>query len=179
MAQAATASSAAPAADFGNHLPMRVLFVCTGNICRSPSAEGVLRARLAARGLGEAVSVESCGTHGYHVGDPPDPRAIEVGRRRGFDIAGQRARAWCTADAGAFDLIVVMENLHARWILQQLAPGGSTRVVRLLDYAPGQPLRDVPDPYYGGLGEFERMYDLIETAVDGLLDEIAAAPAAG
>jgi protein-tyrosine phosphatase len=179
MTRAAAASSAAAADDSGSQSTMRVLFVCTGNICRSPSAEGVLRARLAALGLERAVVVESCGTHGYHEGDPPDSRAIRAGRRRGYDISGLRARAWCADDADAFDLVVAMEEHHARWVGQRLRPGARTRVVRLLDYAPHLPVRDVPDPWYGGDRDFEAMYDLIETAIDGLVAEIAEALAVG
>lgn len=157
---------------------MRILFVCTGNICRSPSAEGVLRAKLHAHGLGQAVTVASCGTHGYHRGDPPDVRAIRVGRARGYVLDRQRARAWCAADADGFDLIVAAEEHHARWVRDRLGAHATVRVVRLLDYAPQQALRDLPDPYYGGLADFERMYDLIEVAVDGIVQECLAGPAA-
>lgn len=153
---------------------MRVLFVCTGNICRSPSAEGVLRQRVQAHGLAGTVVVESCGTHGYHTGDPPDSRAIDVGQSRGYDLSAQRARAWHRDDDTAYDLIVGMEGHHADWIRQRLRDPASARVSRLLDYAPGHPLRDVPDPYYGGLREFEQMYDLIELGVDGLLADLRA-----
>ncbi|MEZ5669379.1 MAG: low molecular weight protein-tyrosine-phosphatase [Alphaproteobacteria bacterium] len=154
---------------------MRVLFVCTGNICRSPSAEGVLRSRLRHAGLEAAVAVDSCGTHGYHTGDPPDPRAIQIGARRGHDIAGLRARAWRRGDADAFDLILAMEQHHARWLRDRMPAAARATVARLLDRAEGQPLRDVPDPYYGGLADFERMYDLIEAGVDGWLPVLAAA----
>lgn len=157
---------------------MRILFVCTGNICRSPSAEGVLRAKLQAHGLAETVTVASCGTHGYHRGDPPDVRAIRVGRARGYDLDRQRARAWCAADADGFDLIVTAEEHHARWVRDRLGAGATARVVRLLDYAPQLALRDLPDPYYGGLADFERMYDLIESAVEGIVEECRAKLAA-
>lgn len=153
---------------------MRVLFVCTGNICRSPSAEGVLRQRVQAHGLAGTVVVESCGTHGYHTGDPPDSRAIDVGRSRGYDLSAQRARAWHRDDGTAYDLIVGMEGHHADWIRQRLRDPASARVSRLLDYAAGHPMRDVPDPYYGGLRDFEQMYDLIELGVDGLLADLRA-----
>lgn len=152
---------------------MQILFVCTGNICRSPSAEGVLRERLAALGLADAVTVDSCGTHGYHSGDPPDMRAIRACLERGVDIAGLRARPWRTADGTHFDLIVGMEAHHQRWVERRLAAAGKIRVARLLDFAPDQAMRDVPDPYYGGLQDFERMLDLIEQGVDGLLNQLA------
>lgn len=153
---------------------MRILFVCTGNICRSPSAEGVLRQRVQAHGLAGTVVVGSCGTHGYHTGDPPDSRAMDVGRSRGYDLSAQRARAWRRDDGTAHDLIIGMEGHHADWVRQRLPDPASARVCRLLHYVPGHALRDVPDPYYGGLPEFEQMYDLIELGVDGLLNELRA-----
>lgn len=154
---------------------MRVLFVCTGNICRSPSAEGVLRARLDSLGLDHAIAVDSCGTHGYHTGDPPDSRAIGVCRDRGIDIAGLRARPWASGDAARFDLVVGMEDHHRRWVEKRQPAGSKIRVVRLLDFAPDQPWRDVPDPYYGGVQDFHEMLDLIEQGVDGLLAHLEPA----
>ena len=151
---------------------MRILFVCTGNICRSPSAEGVLRRRLQDCGMDGAVAVESCGTHSFHVGDPPDARAISVGAALGYDISELRARAWRTADARAFDLILAMESHHVEWLTQRIPGGATPTVARLLDYAPGQPCRDLPDPYYGGIDDFERMFALIETGVAGLLPDL-------
>jgi len=152
---------------------MRILFVCTGNICRSPSAEGVLRARLAAAGMADAVAVESCGTHGYHTGMPPDPRAIGTAAARGVDISGLRARPWARADATAFDLVIGMEGHHVRWLERRVPASRRDRVARLLDWAPWQPVRDVPDPYGGALADFARMLDLIELGVNGLMAELS------
>lgn len=151
--------------------PIRsLLFVCTGNICRSPTAEGVMRQRLRAAGLEDAVLVDSAGTHGYHVGDPPDPRSIAAARRRGVDIAGLAARRVVAADFQRFDLILAMDGGHYQH-LRRMAPPGSERRVRLfLDFCPdGVPGRDVPDPYYDGPAAFERVLDLVEDAADGLL----------
>ena len=151
--------------------PIRsLLFVCTGNICRSPTAEGVMRQRLQAAGLGEVVRVDSAGTHGYHVGDPPDPRSIAAARRRGVDIAGLAARRVVVADFQRFDLILAMDAGHYQH-LRRMAPAGSEQRVRLfLDFCPdGVSGRDVPDPYYDGPAAFEQVLDLVEDAADGLL----------
>jgi protein-tyrosine phosphatase len=156
---------------------VRVLLVCMGNICRSPLAEGVLRARLAARaeGAGEAlpVLVDSAGTHGYHAGTPPDPRAQAAAARRGIDISALRARQVTSEDLVAFDLVVAMDddNLAA---LRGIAPPDHVDKPRLLlefaaDVAAG---RNVPDPYYGGMTGFERVLDLVESAMDGLVAEV-------
>ena len=151
---------------------VRILFVCTGNICRSPTAEGVLRARAAARGLGGRVEVASAGTHGYHVGEPPDPRAVAAALKRGVDLRGQRARRVRREDFGRYDLLIAMDRTH-RDSLRKLAPAGAEGKLGLfLDYAPEFGLKDVPDPYYGEGRDFERVLDMIERASGPLLDEI-------
>ena len=121
---------------------MRILFVCTGNICRSPTAEGVLRGRAAAAGL-EGLHIESAGTHGYHVGEPPDPRTVEAAARRGYDLSGLRARKLRSADFTDFDLLLAMDRGHLR-IMERLRPPETTAQLRLFLE------REVPDPYYGG-----------------------------
>jgi protein-tyrosine phosphatase len=145
---------------------MKVLFVCTGNICRSPTAEGVLR-RLA--GLKKLdVHVESRGTHDYHVGEPPDERAQDHAKRRGYDLSAQRAKQLGKRDFEEFDLVLAMDRGHLR-ILQRLCPPQHAGKVRLfLQEA------DVPDPYYGGAEGFEQVLDLVEAACRGLLDEMRA-----
>jgi protein-tyrosine phosphatase len=152
---------------------LRVLFVCTGNICRSPTAEGILRARLEAAGLGGRVEVDSAATHGYHVGEPPDPRSQEAALRRGVDLSDQQARRVAPGDFAAFDLVIAMDSGHAD-ALRRMAPPGEEERVRLflLDFAPQLGITNVPDPYYGGADGFERVLDLIEAAADGLIDEI-------
>jgi protein-tyrosine phosphatase len=148
---------------------VRILMVCMGNICRSPTAEGVLR-QIAAREAPElALLIDSAGTHDYHIGHAPDPRAQAAALRRGIDLAGLRARRLLAGDFAAFDHILVMDqqNLHDA---RALAPPGSAGKARLLlDYAPAQPLREVPDPYYGGSADFEQVLDLSTLAARGLL----------
>ena len=149
--------------------PTRVLMVCTGNICRSPTAEGVLRQMAAAAGLGGVIDVDSAGIQGYHAGDPPDERSQEAARRRGYDLSGQRARAVTIADFRDFDLILAMDRSHLA-VLERSRPGSAQcRIGLLLDYAPDARLREVPDPYYGGAAGFEHVLDLIEEAHLGRL----------
>ncbi|HVO15677.1 MAG TPA: low molecular weight protein-tyrosine-phosphatase [Alphaproteobacteria bacterium] len=148
---------------------VKILFVCTGNICRSPTAEGVFRKLVAEAGLDDAVAVDSAGTHGYHVGEPPDERSCAAALRRAVDITAQRARRVSRADFAEFDLILAMDRDHFR-ALRAMAPQGAAERVRLfLDYAPELGVKDVPDPYYGGPDGFEDVLDLIETAAEKLL----------
>jgi protein-tyrosine phosphatase len=145
----------------------RVLFVCLGNICRSPTAEAVLRT-LAAREAPELrIEVDSAGTAAYHVGSPPDPRTRAAAARRGYDLERLRARVIEPADFERFDLILAMdeENLRA---LRRRAPAHE-RLQLFLEYAPQQDVREVPDPYYGGPNGFEEVLDLVEAAARGLL----------
>ena len=149
--------------------PHRVLFVCLGNICRSPTAEGVLRHLAAHEAPGLALEIDSAGTADYHIGAPPDVRSQRAALRRGIDISGLRARQVTAADFERFDLILAMdqENLSE---LQALKPRGSHALVKpFLEYAPQTKVRDVPDPYYGGDSDFERVLDLTTAASRGLL----------
>ena len=149
-----------------------VLMVCMGNICRSPMAEGVLRQRLADRTPQRRVFVDSAGTHSYHSGSPPDPRAQAAAARRGVSIERQRARPVAAEDFEAFDLLLAMdlENLAH---LQELAPEGQAHKARLvLEYSVSRRGGEVPDPYYGGATGFERVLDMLEEAIEGLLPEI-------
>ena len=143
---------------------MKVLFVCTGNICRSPTAEGVLRHLAEKRNL--KVHVESRGTHDYHVGEAPDERAQRHAKRRGYDLSAQRARHISRRDFEEFDLLLAMDRGHLR-ILQRLCPPQHAGKLRLFVAE-----TDVPDPYYGGPEGFEQVLDLVEKACDGLLAEI-------
>ena len=140
--------------------------MCTGNICRSPTAEGVLRHMAEASGL--QIEVESRGTHDYHVGEAPDRRAQHHARKRGYDLSAQRAKHVIKADFEAFDVIVAMDRGHLR-LLEHMAPPEHRAKLRLL-----VPDRDIPDPYYGGPEGFERVLDLVEEACRTLLDEIKA-----
>jgi protein-tyrosine phosphatase len=140
--------------------PFRVLFVCLGNICRSPTAEGVLRKLYATETPALAIEIDSAGIGDYHLGKPPDPRAQRAAASRGIDLSGLRARQVERADFARFDLILAMDrrNLSA---LRAMQPSGSRAQIELfLEYA-GQPAADVPDPYTGGAADFDRVLDLV------------------
>jgi protein-tyrosine phosphatase len=148
---------------------MRVLFVCLGNICRSPTAEGVLRT-LAAREVPELpLEVDSAGTAGYHAGEPPDPRMSAAAARRGYDLSALRARVVEPGDFERFDLILAMDEDNLR-VLRRRAPAHAHARLRLfLEFAPESGAAEVPDPYYGGAKGFEEVLDLVESAARGLL----------
>jgi protein-tyrosine phosphatase len=151
---------------------MRVLFVCMGNICRSPTAEAVLRERARLAGLADRLVVDSAGTYGGHAGSPPDPRAIAAGARRGYDLAPLRARAISRDDFTRFDCILAMDSHNLR-ALRTLRPdefGGY--LGRAMDFAPGDGRQDVADPFYGGPAGFEDVLDMLEAVADGLLEEL-------
>ncbi len=153
---------------------MKVLFVCTGNICRSPTAEGVFVHRAAKRGLADDIAADSAGTSSEEHGNPPDARARRAAQNRGYTLANRRARRIAAADFEDFDLILAMDRGHlAR--LERIAPDHVRDRVRLfMDFADDRLPRDVPDPWYGGTADFEHALDLIEAGVDGLLDSLAA-----
>ena len=151
---------------------IKVLFVCLGNICRSPSAEGVFRKLVKEQGLHEVIEIDSAGTHAYHVGSPPDSRAQEAARRRGIDMSGLVGRRVDAGDFYVFDYVLAMDESN-EFHLRQMAPAEEAYKIRLfLDYAPQRDEREVPDPYYGGHTGFEHVLDLIEEASQGLLTEI-------
>jgi protein-tyrosine phosphatase len=152
---------------------MRVIFICLGNICRSPSAAGVFRQVLAARAPQLDVEVDSAGTHDYHVGEPPDRRAIEAARRRGVDLSALRARQVAAIDFERFDYVLAMDSQNLE-TLRSRAPAQYHERIRLfMDFAPNAYTREVPDPYYGGANGFEEVLDLLEQASEGLLEELA------
>lgn len=152
----------------------RVLMVCMGNICRSPTAEAVLRVQAALRGLAQRVEVDSAGTHGWHAGESPDARAQAHGARRGYDLAPLRARRVQAADFERFDLILAMDRDNLANLLELRPDGVQARVELLMRYASRHAVDEVPDPYYGPAAGFERVLDLIEDACDGLLTHLAA-----
>ena len=147
----------------------RVLFVCMGNICRSPTAEGVFRETLRTRAPDLNVHVDSAGTHAYHVGEPPDHRSCRAAARRGIDLSGQRARRVATADFSAFDLVLAMDEDNHRVLSAMCPPEYRSRIRLFLEFAPEAGRRAVPDPYYGGATGFEHVLDLVEEASLGLL----------
>ena len=148
---------------------VKVLFVCLGNICRSPTAEAVLRG-IAAREAPElALTVDSAGTANYHPGSPPDRRSQAAARQRAYDLSGLRARQVRDADFADFDLILAMDRSNLEELLARAPPAARGKIQLFLDHAPEQPAREVPDPYYGGSTGFEDVLDLIEAASRGLL----------
>ena len=151
---------------------MRILFVCMGNICRSPTAEGVFRRVVAERAPGVEIEVDSAGTHDYHVGDPPDPRSIAAAARRGVDLRRLRAREVRDEDFERFDLIIAMDRLNRETLLERSPAPFRERIRLFMEFAGDSEVEDVPDPYYGGAPGFERVLDLAEEAAAGLLDEI-------
>jgi protein-tyrosine phosphatase len=152
-----------------NPLSRRVLFVCLGNICRSPTAEGVLRQVAAREAPRLALEIDSAGTADYHIGAPPDLRSQRAAQRRGIDISGLRARQVTQDDFESFDLILAMDRENLRE-LSAMKPNNSRAALKLfLEYAPELNLRDVPDPYYLDAGAFEAVLDLTTAASRGLL----------
>lgn len=149
-----------------------ILVVCMGNICRSPMAEGVLRRVIEEASLPRPVRIDSAGTHGYHVGQPPDARARQAASRRGIDIAAQRARQVEAEDFHRFDLILAMdqENLQRLQVLRPENPRAELK--RFLEFAEDAGSLDVPDPYYGAANGFEQVLDLVELGASGLLVEL-------
>jgi low molecular weight protein-tyrosine phosphatase len=149
-----------------------VLFVCTGNICRSPTAEGVFRRFVADAGLQDAVVSDSAGTHGYHVGEPPDPRARKSAAARGYDLSDLRARKIERADFQRFDLIVALDRGHLAILSRMTDPSAAHKLKLMMSYARRFKDQDVPDPYYGGPQDFERVLDMLEDAARGLLESL-------
>ena len=151
---------------------MRVLFVCMGNICRSPTAEGVFREFVRRHAPELELEIDSAGTHDYHVGEPPDPRALKAAATRGLDISGLRARQVEDADFERFDLILAMDRLNYETLRDRSPPVFHSRIRLLLEFADDTGRQEVPDPYYGGAKGFEEVLDLLEDASAGLLAEV-------
>ncbi len=151
-----------------------VLVVCTGNICRSPTGEGVLRRLAEQRGLADRIAVRSAGTHDYHVGEAPDSRTVKHARTRGYDLSSQRAMQVSKAHFQEYDYILAMDRGHLR-ILKGLAPpGGRARLGMFLEASARWKGQDVPDPYYGGAEGFDLVLDMVEEAAARWLDRIEA-----
>ncbi len=154
---------------------VKVLFVCTGNICRSPTAEGVFRRMVADAGLAHAISVDSAGTHDDHVGEPPDPRSCAMAQAKGYPIDDLRARKFSPRDFHQFDWLLAMDQGHHRFMARVMPAARADRLHLFLDFAPELGICDVPDPYYGGPEGFAHVLDLIEAGARGLLEAIRRA----
>ena len=151
---------------------IRVLFVCMGNICRSPTAHGIFEQLIESKGLSDKIFTDSAGTHAYHVGESPDPRSQATAMSYGVDISHQRAQKVEVVDFENFDYIIAMDssNYHD---LKQLAPAGlEHKVYRFMEFAPDGENDDVPDPYYGEGNGFENVFKMVEVASEGLLQHI-------
>lgn len=151
---------------------VKVLFVCMGNICRSPTAHGVFRDLVERNGLQEQIWVDSAGTHAYHVGEPPDRRAQETARRRGIEMSDLLARRAESEDFHEYDYVIAMDQDNYHALSAICPPGLEDKLYLLMDFAPQMRTREVPDPYYGGAKGFERVFDLVDAGARGLLQEI-------
>ena len=157
------------------HRPFRVLFVCLGNICRSPTADGVFRKLVASEGLEKKIECESAGISDYHEGDPADARAVAAAKRRNIDISGLRSRPVSLEDFLVFDLMLAMDQYVLDRLItlrRSMASSARTETRLFLDFAPELAVREVPDPYEGGDAGFEYVLDLIEAGTRGLLADI-------
>lgn len=152
---------------------MKILFVCTGNICRSPTAEGVFLHRAAQRGMADRVGADSAGTSSEEHGNPPDSRARRAADARGYTLPDRRARRITETDFAEFDLILGMDRGHMARLERIAPPEARDRLRLFMDYADDGMPKDVPDPWYGGPADFENALDLIEAGVEGLLDALA------
>jgi protein-tyrosine phosphatase len=154
-------------------MTQKVLFVCLGNICRSPTAEGVVRTIAAREFPSLRIEIDSAGTADYHTGEPPDRRSVAAARRRGYDLAGLRARQLQSADFDRFDIVLAMDRSNLAEIESRRPQHAKARVALFLEFSPQTSVAEVPDPYYGGIEEFERVLDLCEAAARGLLARLA------
>jgi len=152
----------------------RILFVCMGNICRSPTVEGVFKAVVAREFPEREIHIDSAGTHAYHVGQPPDPRAQRAALRRGVDLSALRARRVAESDFSNFDLVLAMDPLNVAVMHEVCPPDLHARIRLLMEFAPAIDREDVPDPYYGGSNGFEYVLDLAEEASAGLIAHLHA-----
>lgn len=154
---------------------MKILFVCLGNICRSPTAETVFRQIMAREAPDLGIEVDSAGTAGYHVGEPPDQRTRQAAMRRGYDMSALRARVVEPQDFGRFDLILAMDRENLDVLNRRAPPAARERIRLFLEFAPEADTAEVPDPYYGGPNGFEEVLDLVEAASRGLMQHVQRA----
>ncbi len=157
-------------------MPQRIVFVCTGNICRSPTAEGVLRHLARQRGLDDHIDVSSAGLDGWHAGAPPDPRSQAHALRRGYDISAQRARHFTPRSFEQVDWVVAMDAGHHHRLRGMCPPQHAHKLRRAAEFSERVPAGGVPDPYYGEAEHFEQVLDLVEALCEGVLQAATAAP---
>ena len=155
-------------------MTQRVLFVCTGNICRSPTAEGVLRHLAEARGVADRIEAASAGIEGWHAGAPPDDRSQAHALQRGYDLSAQRARRVTRGDFDRYDLVVAMDDGHHDALHRLCPPALLHKLRRAADFSALVPPGGVPDPYYGGAQGFEQVLDMLEAVCAGVLAEVSA-----
>ena len=155
-------------------MPPRILFVCTGNICRSPTAEGVLRHMAEERGLTDHIKAASAGLESWHAGAPPDPRSEAHARRRGYDISAQRARHFKQHDFEHFDWVIAMDAGHHAQLSRLSPPDLRHKLRRAAEFGTSVPPGGVPDPYYGGAQGFEQVLDMVEAMCEDMLVQVAS-----
>lgn len=151
---------------------VKVLFVCMGNICRSPTAHGIFRHLVEAENLASVIEIDSAGTHAYHIGNPPDSRSMATARKRGIELSDLRARQVDSGDFYHYDHILAMDEYNLSLLIEQAPKELHHKIKLFLHYAPASGLTEVPDPYYGGADGFDLVFDLVQTASENLLTEI-------
>ncbi len=155
-------------------LTLSLCFVCTGNICRSPTAEGIVRAKIASGPLAGRVMTDSAGTHGYHVGEAPDQRSVTAATQRGYPLHDLRARKFELIDFERFDLVLAMDTGHRAFLARLAQPSQAHKLKMMMTFSRRFGEIDVPDPYYGGTEGFEHALELLEDSADGLLESLTA-----
>ncbi len=152
---------------------IRILFVCMGNICRSPSAEGLFINKVNTENSNDKFEIDSCGTHDYHLGHSPDSRTLEAAANRGIDLSNLRSRKIKYSDFEYFDLVLAMDKLNQENLMSHCPNEYRYKIKLMLDYLPGHPLDEVPDPYYGGNQGFEEVLDILEESIESLYEDIS------
>jgi protein-tyrosine phosphatase len=153
-------------------MTVRVLFICMGNICRSPTAHGVFRKLVAEEGYADRIEIDSAGTHAYHVGEAPDSRAQLTARQRGIDLSDLRARRVKVADYSTYDYLLAMDQYNYELLVSQCPEQYLDRIRLFMTFSPELGFMEVPDPYYGGDSGFDRVFDMVESGSRGLLEHI-------
>tara|TARA_B100001769_G_C21783466_1_gene427475 strand:+ start:174 stop:647 length:474 start_codon:yes stop_codon:yes gene_type:complete len=151
----------------------RILFVCMGNICRSPTAEGLLISKVSAENVSHKFEIDSCGTHDYHLGHSPDSRTQEAAELRGINLSDLRSRKIKLSDFEYYDLILVMDKLNENFLMNLCPNEYQYKIKLMLNYLPDYPIDEVPDPYYGGEDGFDQVLDILEEAIEALYEDIS------